>query len=466
MRKFRIEKDSLGEIEVRQDALYGAQTQRATNNFPITNQKVHKLLIQNIAVVKKAAALANMKCNVLDTTIGDYIILACDEVIAGLLDEHFITDIIQGGAGTSFHMNVNEVIANRAAELAGKPVGQYDYIHPNDHVNYGQSTNDVVPTAARITSMILVGKLIEQLNLLQQALISKSQEFGTTIKLGRTHLQDALPIPMQQVFNAYASNIERNMTYIKQSFQHLAIVNIGGTAIGTKVNTKEEFLDYIMEFLKEITHLDLVLSEDLIDATCNVDPFVLASSSLKTLSVSLNKMCNDLRLMASGPKGGLMEITIPEQQAGSSIMPGKVNPVILEVVNQVCFQVMGNDLIVSQAAQAGQFELNVFGPILYHNLFEALEILTQACFTLRVNCLMDLKVNQQHCQKLVDQSLTAATFLSPYLGYETASKIAKEALETNTTIKELVLKYKLMDKQALEEVLNVENIGNYQDIEE
>ena len=429
--QFRIEKDSLGEVQVPYDALYGVQTVRATQNFPITHLRTHPVMIRSLGMIKKACAMANHECGHLDDERTGYIIAACDEIIQGKLDMWFITDVIQGGAGTSTNMNANEVVANRAAQLAEKPLGTYDYIHPNDHVNFGQSTNDVFPTAGKLTALFLVEDLLEELMLLQEALLDKSIEFNDVIKLGRTHLQDAVPIRMGQEFHAFATAIVRDIRRIKVAFSTLKSVNMGATAVGTGINT------------------------DLIDGTRNVDPFVFAHASLKTLCVSLSKMCNDLRLMASGPKTGLAEIVLPARQPGSSIMPGKVNPVIPEVCNQVCFQVFGNDVTITKAAEAGQMELNVFEPVLFFNLFQSIDLLRNACHTLRVHAIMGIQANTEHCKEVMENSLGTATALAPHIGYAQASKMAKLALKENRKLKELILENGLMSKDKLEEVLNI-----------
>ncbi len=453
--QFRIEKDSLGEVQVPYDALYGVQTVRATQNFPITHLRTHPVMIRSLGMIKKACAMANHECGHLDDERTGYIIAACDEIIQGKLDMWFITDVIQGGAGTSTNMNANEVVANRAAQLAEKPLGTYDYIHPNDHVNFGQSTNDVFPTAGKLTALFLVEDLLEELMLLQEALLDKSIEFNDVIKLGRTHLQDAVPIRMGQEFHAFATAIVRDIRRIKVAFSTLKSVNMGATAVGTGINTDERYKRICVKNLCDITQIELTSARDLIDGTRNVDPFVFAHASLKTLCVSLSKMCNDLRLMASGPKTGLAEIVLPARQPGSSIMPGKVNPVLPEVCNQVCFQVFGNDVTITKAAEAGQMELNVFEPVLFFNLFQSIDLLRNACHTLRVHAIMGIQANTEHCKEVMENSLGTATALAPHIGYAQASKMAKLALKENRKLKELILENGLMSKDKLEEVLNI-----------
>lgn len=453
--EYRIERDSLGEVQVPIDTLYGCQTVRAMKNFPITMMKTHPMMIRSLGMVKKACALANNRCGHLDDERTKYIKAACDEVISGKLNEYFVTDVIQGGAGTSVNMNANEVIANRAAQIAGKELGKYDYIHPNDHINFGQSTNDVFPTAGKITALFLVENLLEEIMLLQESLLDKSLEFDDVIKLGRTHLQDAVPIRMGQEFHAFATSFVRDIRRIKMSFATLKSVNMGATAVGTGINTDERYKKICVTYLSEISNIDLTSPRDLIDGTRNVDPFVWAHSSLKTLSVNLSKMCNDLRLMASGPKTGLAEITLPPKQPGSSIMPGKINPVIPEVCNQVCFQVFGNDITIAKAAEAGQMELNVFEPVLFFNLFQSVDILANACYTLRENAIKGIIANKEHCLEVMENSLGTATALAPHIGYANASAMAKQALKENRKLKELIIENNLMTKDKMDEVLNV-----------
>lgn len=453
--EYRIEKDSLGEVKVPKDAMYGAQTVRSMSNFNITGLKTHPIMIKSLGMIKKASAISNNKCGHIDDERLKYIVLACDEIIDGKLNEWFVTDVIQGGAGTSVNMNANEVIANRASQLAGKELGVYDYIHPNDHINFGQSTNDVFPTAGRLTCLFLVDQLLAELDMLQDELLKKALEFNDVIKLGRTHLQDAVPIRMGQEFHAFATSLIRDSRRIKHAFQALKSVNMGATAIGTGLNADERYRKILLPILSEITEIDLTSTKDLIDGTRNVDPFVWASSSLKTLAVNMSKMCNDLRLMASGPKTGLAEISLPARQPGSSIMPGKINPVIPEVCNQVCFQVFGNDLTILKAAEAGQMELNVFEPVLFYNLFQSIEALSKACYTLRVNCIVNIQANKERCQYLVDISLGTATALAPHIGYSNASKLAKQALLENRKLKELILENNLLSKDQLDDILDI-----------
>lgn len=456
--QYRIEKDSLGEVKVPLHALYGAQTVRSVSNFDLTGLKTHPMMIKSLGMLKKASAIANHKCGHINDEQLKYIVLACEEMIAGKLDQWFITDVIQGGAGTSVNMNANEVIANRAAQLANKPLGSYDFVHPNDHINFGQSTNDVFPTAGKLTCLFLVDKLLAELTFLQDELLKKALEFDDVLKLGRTHLQDAVPIRLGQEFHAFATSLIRDSRRIKQAFTNLKSINMGATAVGTGLNADERYRKILLPILSEITKIELTGSKDLIDGTRNVDPFVWASSALKTLAVNMSKMCNDLRLMASGPKTGLGEITLPPRQPGSSIMPGKINPVIPEVCNQVCFQVFGNDLTILKAAEAGQLELNVFEPVLFYNLFQSIEILSKACKTLRENCIVNIMANRERCKYLVDISLGTATALAPHIGYSNASTLAKEALIENKKLKELILEKNLLTKEELDEILDVSSM--------
>ncbi len=456
--RYRKERDSLGEYLVPKDAYYGVQTMRSLMNFKITNQTIHPILIKSLGMVKKACVMANNRLGHIDDERTKYIKAACDEVIKGELDKEFPTDPIQGGAGTSINMNANEVIANRANELAGYPLGTYEYVHPNDHINFSQSTNDVFPTAGKITSLYLVDFLISEMEDLKQTLLRKSEEFKGIIKVGRTHLQDAIPIQLSQEFHAYYSALNRDIQRIKDSFLALHSVNMGATAIGTGLNADEGFRELVIPILSNIVGIDVISSEDLVDGTRHVDPFVWAHSSLNTFCVNLSKMCNDFRLMASGPVAGLNEIRLPERQPGSSIMPGKVNPVILEVCNQVCFQVFGNQVTITKAAEAGQLELNVMEPVLLFNLFQSLEILTNACHTLNYNCIAGIEANASYMRHQVDISLSAVTALAPSLGYKVSSDLAKEALTQNKMLKQLILEKELLTDVELAELLEVENI--------
>ncbi len=451
--KIRIEADSIGTMEVPADAYYGVQTLRGFENFQITNMKMNNLFINNITRIKKVAAEVNGEYGYIKKDIATAIIRACEEILDGQFQNEFITDAVQGGAGTTVNMNVNEVIANRATELLGGKKGEY-LCHPNDHVNCSQSTNDVIPTAGKLTVLDLADKLLGKLELLILALESKAQEFDGIIKMGRTQLEDAVPIRLGQEFQAYASALKRDSKRIQQDLKEMQVINLGGTAIGTSVNVGVGYLENIVSALSEECKRELIKAENLIDATQNVDGFVSVSGSLKACAVNLSKMSNDLRLMSSGPKTGLGEITLPAKQNGSSIMPGKVNPVIPEVVSQVAFLVIGNDMTIAMAAEGGQLELNAFEPVIFYKLFETLTCLANAVHTLTVNCIVGITANREHCEDLVYNSVGVVTALCPYLGYKKSAELAKEALRNNISVKELVLQYGLMDEKTLSEVLN------------
>lgn len=456
MAEYRIEHDSLGRVEIEASKYYGAQTQRALNNFNITGIHVNPYVIRALGIVKKACVIVNHECKYIDQARYQVIAKACDEVIKGKFDDMFVTDVIQGGAGTSLNMNANEVIANRASELAGYPLGTYEYIHPNDHINFGQSTNDVFPTANKIAALMMMDELLYEVKLLVSELDAKAMEFDNVIKMGRTHLQDAVPIKLGQEFSAFSAALKRDIRRIQETFADLRIVNMGATAVGTGLNTDENYILNIVPTLNMIVDLDLQLASNLVDNTRNLDTVVYASSSLKTMAVNLSKMCNDLRLMASGPKTGFGEILLPSKQPGSSIMPGKVNPVIVEVTNQVCFQVFGNDLTITKAAEAGQLELNVFEPVMFYNLFQSLTILKNACATLRVNAIKDIQANEENCMHWVETSVGIVTAIAPHVGYEVASELAKKALKEKRNIREVILESKILNEEQLNVVLNVD----------
>lgn len=449
----RNEKDSVGELSIPVDAYYGVQTQRGYNNFQISGHRMHPVFIKNITLIKKAAATVNGKYGYLPKEIAHAICCACDEVLAGEFADQFITDAIQGGAGTTVNMNVNEVVANRATELLGGKKGEY-LCHPNDHVNMAQSTNDVIPTAGKLTVLDLATILLGSLQKLILALDKKAEEFDGVIKMGRTQLQDAVPVRLGQEFKAYANALRRDYKRIENVLCEMRIVNMGGTAIGTSINAKENYLKNIVPALSAESGHPLEQAEDLIDATQNPDGFVSVSSALKGCAINLSKMSNDLRLMSSGPKTGLAEITLPAKQNGSSIMPGKINPVIPEVVSQVAFLVVGNDVTISMSAEGGQLELNAFEPVIFYKLFESLTCLANAMDTLTVNCIEGIEANRARCEELLYSSVGVVTALCPYIGYKKAAEIAKEALKTGTKVKDLVLSYGLMDEESLEKLLD------------
>ena len=449
----RKESDSVGTLDIPANAYYGVQTLRGYENFQITGTKVNNEFIYNVTLIKRAAAKVNGENGFIPQKTAEAIIAACDEILSGKHDGEFITDCIQGGAGTTVNMNVNEVIANRATELLGGAKGEY-LCHPNDHVNHGQSTNDVIPTAGKLTVLKLVDVLMEKLTALIDALSAKASEFDGIIKMGRTQLQDAVPIRLGQEFKAYASALRRDYNRIKDTLREMYVVNLGGTAIGTCVNAEKKYVESIVPELSAQFGRPLSAADDLIEATQNVDCFVAVSGALKACAVSLSKISNDLRLMSSGPKAGLGEITLPAKQNGSSIMPGKVNPVIPEVVSQVAFLVIGNDVTITMAAEGGQLELNPFEPVIFCKLFESITCLANAIHTLTVNCVADITANAKRCEELVGKSVGTVTALCPYLGYKKSAELAKEALKRDMRIRDLILEYGLMDEKTLDTVLD------------
>lgn len=450
----RIERDLLGEIEVPAGAYYGSQTKRARNNFRITSTPIHREMILGLVNVKKAAANVNYNIGILDKEIRNAIVEACDEILDGKFHDQFITDAIQGGAGTSMNMNANEVIANRAAEILDGIKGDYSIVSPNDHVNKCQSTNDVVPTAGRIAAIKLLYTLVDRVESLREILYEKAIQFDDVIKMGRTQLQDAAPMRLGQEFKAYASAMERDIKRLELAIGRLKYVNLGGTVIGTGLNAHEEYVKNVVPELSRVSGIDLEQAEDLIGATQNIDDFPDASAAIRTCAVSLSKMANDLRLLSSGPKTGIGEIQLSAKQVGSSIVPGKVNPVIPEVINQIAFNVIGNDLTITMAAEAGQLELNAFLPVVFYKLFESIDTLTNGIDTFMDNCLSGIDANEKRCKTLVDQSLTMVTALSPYIGYENSTRVSQEALNCNRPIKEIILREGLLDKETLDEVLD------------
>lgn len=450
----RIEFDSIGDMHVPIEAYYGVQTLRAKNNFHITNRTIHPELIISLAEIKKAAAITNIDINKLNRKVGAAIIQACNEIISGRLHDEFIVDPIQGGAGTSANMNANEVIANRAIEILGGKKGDYSLVHPNDHVNMAQSTNDVFPTAGKLVIIKMLVNAVYELERLYEVLEEKAIEFNDVIKMGRTQLQDAVPIRLGQSFHAFASVIKRDINRLTKVQQEMLTVNMGATAIGTSINVSLDYLKNITLNLKKVTGLNLTQAEDLIDGTQNLDGFVSVSGVLKTCAVNLSKMANDLRLLSSGPKTGLGEINLPSMQNGSSIMPGKINPVIPEVVSQVAFNIMGNDFTITMAAEAGQLELNAFEPVLFYNLFESIETLRNATKTFVDNCIVGITANKERCAHLVANSVGIVTVLCPYIGYKKSADIAKEALKTGISVKEIILREGILSIRELDEILD------------
>ena len=449
----RKETDSIGELEVEENAYYGVQTLRGYQNFQITGERMNGAFIRNITKIKKAGATINARYGYIKPEIAQAIITACDEILDGKFDDHFITYAVQGGAGTSVNMNVNEVVANRATELLGGRKGEY-LCRPNDHVNRSQSTNDVIPTAGKLTVLELSDGLFENLEDLIAALLDKAVEFNDVIKMGRTQLQDAVPVRLGQEFHAYATGLKRDYKRLKNTLQEMQVVNLGGSAIGTSVNVGAGYLQNIVAELSKECNRELTQADDLIDGTGNLDGLVAVSGSLKALAVNVSKICNDLRLMSSGPKTGFAEIILPAKQNGSSIMPGKINPVIPEVVSQVAFMVVGNDMTVTVAAEAGQLELNAFEPVIFYRLFESITCLTNAMRTLTLNCIEGITANKERCEELVYSSVGVVTALCPYLGYKKSAELAKEALKRKRSIKDLVLEYGLMEEKELDVILD------------
>ena len=451
---YRTEKDSIGIKNVPENVYYGVQSLRAAENFHITGLTMHPEIVNSLAYIKKAAAITNCEVGLLDRKIKNAIVQACDEILSGKFHEQFIVDAIQGGAGTSPNMNANEVIANRAIEILGGQKGDYTIVHPNDHVNYGQSTNDVFPTSGKITALRLLEKLKKELYLLYDALMEKSREFDHVIKMGRTQMQDAIPIRLGQEFAAYANAIRRDIDRMKHAMQEMRIVNMGGTAIGTGLNADEKYMQRIVPNLCDVTGMQFYQANDLIDATQNLDSFVSVSGAVKACAVTLSKIANDLRLMSSGPKAGFAEINLPAKQNGSSIMPGKVNPVIPEVVNQVAFLVIGNDVTITMAAEAGQLELNAFEPVTFYCLFQSIDTLAYAVNTFVENCIKGITANEIRCRYLVENSVGIITAICPHVGYQPAADLAKKALATGESVKDLILKEGLMTEEELDKVLN------------
>jgi len=449
----RIEEDSIGAKEVPLKAYYGVQSLRAQENFQISGRRMHDKFIQSMAEIKKAAALVNKEEGLIAHEKADAIAAACDEILEGKLLHEFIVDPIQGSAGTSMNMNANEVIANRAIEMLGGMKGEYALVHPNDHVNYGQSTNDVIPSAGKMTVIKLWADCRVTMEDLYNALLTKADEFDDVIKMGRTQLQDAVPIRLGQEFRAYAAAVRRGIDRIDDNVKEMSELNMGATAVGTGINADVNYVKNIVPTIAKISGLDLIQTTDLIDGTQNLDSFSAVSGGFKALAVSLSKICNDLRLLSSGPRCGLGEINLPSKQNGSSIMPGKVNPVIPEVLNQVCFRVMGNDMTVALAAEAGQFELNAFEPIIYYCLFESILMLKHAVRTFVDNCVLGITANKEKCKEMVDHSVGIVTAICPHVGYKKAASVAKEAITTGDSVKDLIIAKGLLTPDEMEKIL-------------
>jgi aspartate ammonia-lyase len=452
----RTEHDLLGEKTIPDDVYYGVQTARALENFHISGVPVSQYpdLIRALAMVKLAAARANYECKQFPKAILRAIEGACQEIIEGHLHDQFKVDLIQGGAGTSTNMAANEVIANRALEFMGFSRGEYEHCDPHNHVNCSQSTNDAYPTALHLAVFLLNGKLLAELRKLVAAFHQKGNEFADVIKMGRTQLQDAVPMTLGQEFHAFGESLDNEIFALERIETVLYEVNMGGSAIGTGLNTPEGYAQRCADHLAKITGKPIRLAVDLVEATQDTQPFVLFSSALKSLAIKLSKICNDLRLLSSGPRAGLGEINLPAMQPGSSIMPGKVNPVIPEVVNQVCFKAIANDLAVTLAAEAGQLQLNVMEPVIAYCILESQTMFMNAADSLRRNCVEGITANQSVCRRYVEHSIGVVTALNPLLGYETASELAAEALKTGTGIVELVRKRKLLSEEEIRTVLD------------
>lgn len=451
---YRLEKDFLGEKQVPNNAYYGIQTMRAIENFPITGYRIHDDLITAMAIVKKAAAQANMEIGLLPEVLAQATTQAAQEIIDGKWRDQFVVDPIQGGAGTSINMNTNEVITNRALEILGQPKGAYKVLSPNTHVNMSQSTNDAFPTAVHIATLMGLDKLLVTMRQLHDAFAAKAQEFDHIIKMGRTHLQDAVPIRLGQEFEAYRRVLARDIERIAATRSELYAVNMGATAVGTGLNADPHYIELVVTHLAELSSLPLTSAENLVDATQNTDAYIAVSGTLKVCMLNMSKIANDLRLMASGPRDGLSEITLPARQPGSSIMPGKVNPVMAEVVNQVAFQVMGNDLTISLASEAGQFELNVMEPVLVFNLLQSISIMTNVFGVFRTYCIEGITANEAQLKEYVERSVGVITAINPHVGYETAARLAREAILTGKPVRELCLAQKVLTREQLERILD------------
>jgi len=452
---FRIEKDSMGEMRVPSDALYGAQTQRAVENFPISNLRFPREFVRAMGLIKLAAARANMDLGLLDRTVGDAIVKAAQEVIDGELDRHFVLDIFQTGSGTSTNMNTNEVISNRAIQMLGGVVGSKKPVHPNDHVNMGQSSNDAIPTAMHVAAMEAIERsLIPSLKKLQSALAAKAKEFDSIVKIGRTHLQDATPVRLGQEFGGYARQVELGVRRLAKLRDTLGELPLGGTAVGTGINTHPKFPAAAIQHLCQITGIQFTEASDHFEAQGGKDAIVEASGALKTIAVSLTKIANDIRWLGSGPRCGIGEIILPETQPGSSIMPGKVNPVIAESVLMVAAQVIGNDAAITIGGQAGVLELNVMMPVMAHNLLESIRLLAASANNFTDRCVSGIVANVERCNDMIEKSLAMCTALAPEIGYDEAAAIAKESYKTGRTVREIALEKRVLSAERLNELLD------------
>ena len=454
--QFRTERDPLGEHAVPADAYYGIQTVRARENFPISGLRAPADLVTATVLVKKAAAAANMELERLDTRVGDAIARAADEVLSGSLRDQFVVDVYQAGAGTSHNMNTNEVLANRAAEILGGARGEYRLVHPNDHVNMAQSTNDVFPTATRLALLLVHGALVESARALAASLDRKAREFDTILKVGRTHLQDAVPMTLGQEFGGYAACIARGADDVAHASEQLRELNLGATAIGTGLNAGEDYTQLAIRNLSRYTGLELVSAPNRFRVTQSMGDVLAYSGAMRRLSAELSKVASDLRLLSMGPRAGISEIALPAVQPGSSIMPGKINPSVPEMVNQVCYQVIGCDTTICVAAEAGQLELNVMMPVIAWNAIHASTILRESMKVLRTRCVDGIEAEPKRCRELLDRSTAMATALNPYIGYARTAEIAKESVKTGKPIRELVLERGLLDATQLDRILSVE----------
>ncbi len=460
MHEFRLEHDSLGELKVPVEAYYGCQTLRGVESYNITGTTIGRFpsLIKSLAQIKKVAAITNNELGLLEQEKTDAIVKACNELIRGDFLEEFIVDAVQGGAGTSTNMNANEVICNRGLEHMGRKKGEYDYLHPNNDINMSQSTNDVYPTAIRMTLIYELRSICEAMTYLSQHFAKKGDEFSHILKMGRTQLQDAVPMTLGQEFHAWAEMIREDILRVQEASSLMREINLGATAIGTGINTVPEYKDLVTMHLKEESGINLVSAANLVEATQDTGAYVQLSGVLKRVAVKLSKICNDLRLLSSGPRCGLNEINLPPRAPGSSIMPGKVNPVIPEVVNQVAFAVVGHDMTVSMAAEAGQLELNVMEPIIGFSLFKSISMLTNACYTLADKCIKDITANEEHCHNMVNNSIGLITALVPFIGYELCAEVAKAAFKTGKGVRELLIEKNIMSENELNELLKPENM--------
>ncbi len=456
----RIEHDLIGDMTIPNDYYYGVQTLRAVENFDITGVRLsnYPTFIRSLAKVKKAAALANYDLKLLDENKKDAIVQACDQIISGSYHDQFVVDMVQGGAGTSTNMNANEVIANIGLEILGHKKGEYKYLHPNNDVNLSQSTNDAYPTALRIAIYEKLGELIDALNYLQKAYKNKAEDLKGIIKMGRTQLQDAVPMTLKQEFMTFAVMTSEDIQRVDEARQLMLEINMGATAIGTGINAHPDYAKSVEKRLQEVTSAPFVTAGDLVEATQDTGAFVQISGVLKRVATKTSKVCNDLRLLSSGPRTGLNEINLPAMQPGSSIMPGKVNPVIPEVVNQVCFQVLGADVTITRASEGGQLQLNVFEPIIAYNLFTSINMMIRAFHTLADRCVSGITANKQRCYDLVINSIGLVTALNPFIGYENSTKVAKEALETGRSVYDIVLEHKLLKKEELDDIIQPKNM--------